>query len=149
MAGNSWTLTTPITEANMTKFKVVRVTLIDEDNQIMSFELQLQGGGGVLFGGPGTAGRVFAMSVTNGGGCDALAVNPSPATLLDTIVQCRLTPASTPTAYTTVSTAYLVSGSEGTRFGALLTALAGISGVASGGPSNGQTIPIIPAGTNA
>src|SRR5690348_9838011 len=96
---NTLTLTTPIVETNLTKARIGRIVAIDEDNAVMTYELQLNGPGGVLY--PG----VFVMSVTNATGCDALVANPAPTTLLDAVLQVRLTAASTPAAFTTALTA--------------------------------------------
>lgn len=135
---NTLTFTSPIIETNMTKAKILRVLAIDEDNNIIAFEVQLNGPGGVLYP------AVFVMTLTNASGCDALVANLTPTTITDTVLQVRLSPASTPTAFTTALTAYRSAG--GDKRGNLLTALLGITGTVQGGPLNGQTVPILPVG---
>ena len=134
---NLLTLTASIAVAQVKVMRVVRVTELDTAAARLVVEVVASGLTGIIFP------PVFRLEVTNGG-ADALAAHPAPAFTTESAISCRIGGAGVATAFDTVLAAFVGGGAD--KFGAVLTALKGISGLVAGGPLNGQTVSILPAG---
>src|SRR3954470_16221766 len=133
---NTWNLTASVPVGQMQKFKIVRVDEIDEDGKRMIVEIQVIGGGGLIF--PNEGSDVWRLEITQTE-VDALAAHPAPSRSTEALIAIRLKGLST--AFDTLLTAYRAAGAD--KRGNLLTAMAAISGTVSGGPLNAQTKPIL------
>jgi hypothetical protein len=136
---NNWNLTASVAVGQMQKFKITRVTELDEDNKRMVAEVQVIGGGGLIF--PIGPSDVWRLEITQTE-VDGVAAHPAPSRSTETLLGVRITGLTT--IFDTLLAAYRAAGAD--KRGSLLTAMAAVSGVVRGGPLDGQTKPMLPAG---
>jgi len=145
---SAFNFTTALTEPNLGKAKIVKITEIDLDNKSISFNVQLSGSGIVH---P----AIYRFQVKQDL-VSFLIQNPTPTTILDEVAFGTLL-ASPQTAFNTV---YGVltdtdAGHAANRLGSMLAALATISGVVQSTDNVtsaglvGTTISAFPPGTAA
>jgi hypothetical protein len=137
---NTLTYTTAISVAQVRIAKVARLTEIDEAAKRLVVEILLMGLTGILF--PPTPWR---LAITNGS-ADALAAHPAPVRTTDSVFIVTLTGVGVATAYDVALAGFAAGGAD--KFGALMTALKGISGTVTGSGTalDGTTLPILGAG---
>lgn len=144
---NKWNLTTNIGVPNVRNFSVVKVKDIDEDNNRMVLEIAVAGLS-TLYPFRTVATPTWKIVITNGS-ADGIAANPGTVTTtLDMVIKISLVAPGTgiATAFSTLLAAYVNPANAADKRGALLTAMAGITGTVVGGPLDGTTQPIIPPG---
>lgn len=137
---NTLTFTTAIAVAQVKVAKVYRLSEVDDAAKRLVVEVLMMGLSGILF--PPSPWR---LAITNGS-ADALVAHPAPAKTTDSVVSVSLTGAGVATAYDTALAGFVGGGAD--KFGALLTALKGISGTVTGSGTalDGTTQPILGAG---
>lgn len=139
---NNLQLTAAVPVSNIRMIKVLRVTDLDEDNKSLTVDLIISNaGGGVVF-----EPLPWRMQISNTS-CNAILINPAPATTASTLVLGTLSAVG---AFDAVYSAYIGAGNAGDRRGALLNALKAVSGVVVGSSAsalNGTTQSALPAGT--
>jgi hypothetical protein len=136
---NTWNYTASIAVGQMQRNKITRITELDEDAKRMVVEVQVIGGGGLIF--PIGGGDVWRLEVLQTA-VDGVAAHPAPSRSTDTMLGIRI--GGLAGVFDTLLAAYRAAGAD--KRGNLLTAMAAVSGVVQGGPLDGQTKTMIPPG---
>lgn len=134
---NLLTLTAPIATANIRLIRIARGPDINEDDNEMTFYLLVTSMGGVVY-----EPNPRILTVKNGNGCGGIAEDSNAVVGSGFLIDITLRGAGVSSAFSTVLAA--MTGPD--RRGQALTALKSISGIVVGGPLNGLTRPILPAG---